>query len=52
NPQLASRLLTMMRSWRQLEPIRQEKFETALKTIAAAPQLSSDVTDIINRLLA
>ncbi|EJF98706.1 aminopeptidase N [Bartonella vinsonii subsp. arupensis Pm136co] len=52
NPQLASRLLTMMRSWRQLEPIRQQKFETALKTIAEAPQLSSDVAEIINRLLA
>ncbi|MCZ2158145.1 aminopeptidase N [Bartonella sp. 220] len=51
NPQLASRLLTMMRSWRQLEPIRQQKFETALKTIAEAPQLSSDVAEIINRLL-
>ncbi|WP_455481092.1 aminopeptidase N [Bartonella sp. B12(2025)] len=52
NPQLASRLLTMLRSWRQLEPIRQQKFKTALKTIAETPKLSSDVTDIINRLLA
>ncbi|WP_455479733.1 aminopeptidase N [Bartonella sp. B23] len=52
NPQLASRLLTMMRYWRQLEPIRQQKLETALKTIAAAPQLSSDVADISNRILA
>ncbi|WP_332060326.1 aminopeptidase N [Bartonella sp. CB74] len=51
NPQLSSRLLTMMRSWRQLEPIRQQKLETALKAIAAAPQLSSDVTDIIKRIL-
>ncbi|WP_142416366.1 aminopeptidase N [Bartonella massiliensis] len=51
NPQLASRLLTMMRSWRQLEPIRQQKLETELKTIAAAPKLSSDVADIIDRLL-
>ncbi|WP_375634185.1 MULTISPECIES: aminopeptidase N [unclassified Bartonella] len=51
NPQLASRLLTMMRSWRQLEPIRQQKLETELKMIAAAPKLSSDVADIINRLL-
>ncbi|WP_375658789.1 aminopeptidase N [Bartonella sp. MR30HLJHH] len=51
NPQLASRLLTTMRSWRQLEPIRQQKLETELKTIAAAPKLSSDVADIINRLL-
>uniref|UniRef100_UPI001ABB0B9C aminopeptidase N C-terminal domain-containing protein n=1 Tax=Bartonella grahamii TaxID=33045 RepID=UPI001ABB0B9C len=46
NPQLTSRLLTIMRSWRQWEPIRQQKLETALKTIAAAPKLSSDVADI------
>ncbi|WP_455474473.1 aminopeptidase N [Bartonella sp. B30(2025)] len=52
NPQLASRLLTTMRSWRQLEPIRQKKLETALKTIATASQLSSDVKDIINRMLS
>ncbi|UNE54797.1 aminopeptidase N [Bartonella machadoae] len=52
NPQLASWLLTTMRSWKQLEPVRQQKLETALKRIAEAPQLSSDVADIINRLLA
>ncbi|EYS94986.1 aminopeptidase N [Bartonella bacilliformis Peru38] len=51
NPQLASRLLTIMRSWQQWEPIRQKKLEMALKTIAAAPKLSSDVADIINRIL-
>ncbi|WP_102830153.1 aminopeptidase N [Bartonella bovis] len=51
NPQLSSRLLTIMRSWRQWEPIRQQKLEAALKTIAAAPKLSSDVADIINRML-
>ncbi|WP_455475676.1 aminopeptidase N [Bartonella sp. B17] len=52
NPQLASRLLTTMRSWQQLEPIRRQKLETALKTIVATPQLSSDLTDIIKRMLA
>ncbi|UTO28869.1 aminopeptidase N [Bartonella harrusi] len=52
NPQLAAWLLTTMRSWRQLEPIRQQKLETALKRIAETSQLSSDVADIINRLLA
>ncbi|WP_455477341.1 aminopeptidase N [Bartonella sp. B41] len=51
NPQLASRLLTIMRSWKQLEPIRREKLETALKTIAMAPKLSTDVADIIHRML-
>ncbi|ETS07877.1 aminopeptidase N [Bartonella henselae] len=52
NPQLASWLLTRMRSWRQLEPVRKQKLETALKTIAEAPQLSSDVAEIISRILA
>ncbi|WP_336276314.1 aminopeptidase N [Bartonella sp. CB178] len=52
NPQLASRLLTTMSSWRQLEPIRRQKLETALNMIAAAPQLSSDVAEVINRILA
>ncbi|EJF75244.1 aminopeptidase N [Bartonella alsatica] len=52
NPQLASRLLTMMRFWRQLETIRQQKLEIALRTIAQAPHLSSDVAEIISRLLA
>lgn len=41
-----------MRSWRQLEPVRKQKLETALKTIAEAPQLSSDVAEIISRILA
>ncbi|MCZ2328514.1 aminopeptidase N [Bartonella sp. F02] len=52
NPQLAAHLLTIMRSWRQWEPIRRQKLETALKTIVTAPKLSSDVSDIINRTLA
>ncbi|AGF74283.1 aminopeptidase N [Bartonella australis AUST/NH1] len=52
NSQLASRLLTIMRSWRQWEPVRQQKLKTALQTIAKAPNLSSDVADIINRTLA
>ncbi|WP_336278997.1 aminopeptidase N [Bartonella sp. CB175] len=52
NPQLSSRLLTMMRSWRQLEPIRRQKLETALKTIADTSHLSSDVADIVSRILA
>lgn len=52
NPQLAARLLTLLRSWQQLEPQRQEKAKTALQTIAAADKLSTDVADIVNRMLA
>jgi len=51
NPQLASRLLTAMRSWRSLEKNRREKIETALEKIAHASQLSRDVNDIISRML-
>ncbi|MCZ2203839.1 aminopeptidase N [Bartonella sp. A05] len=52
NPQLASRLLTIMRSWRQWEPVRRQKIEMELKTIAEAQKLSSDVADIISRTLS
>ncbi len=52
NPQLAARLLTALRSWRLLEPVRAEQAREALMTIErAAPQLSSDVADIVERIL-
>ncbi|MGF0536732.1 aminopeptidase N [Agrobacterium sp. ES01] len=51
NPQLAARLLTSMRSWRQLEPVRAEKAKAALSTIARADKLSADVRDIVDRVL-
>jgi len=51
NPQLASRLMTVLRSWRQLEAGRRAKLEAELKRIAAAPALSRDSRDIAERLL-
>ncbi len=51
NPQLASRLLTTLRSWRSLEQNRRNKLENALKHIAKTNNLSNDVSDIIARLL-
>jgi aminopeptidase N len=53
NPQLAARLLTAMRSWRSLEPVRQQHARTSLKAIAAGDgrSLSSDVADIVSRML-
>lgn len=51
NPQLAARLLTALRSWRLLEPVRAGHARTALETIAAAPSLSTDVRDIVERVL-
>jgi len=52
NPQLAARMLTVLRSWRSLEAGRRTKVETILQKIAATPNLSTDMTDIIQRMLA
>jgi aminopeptidase N len=52
NPQVAARLMTAFRSWRALEPVRRAYAETALKRVAAAPNLSRDVNDIVTRSLA
>jgi aminopeptidase N len=52
NPQVAARLATAFRSWRALENVRRSKAEAALRRIAAAPTLSADVSDIVNRALA
>jgi len=52
NPQLAARLLTSQRSWRQLEPKRRSLLRVELRRIAAADNLSPDSRDIITRLLA
>ncbi len=51
NPQLAARLLTSLRSWRSLEPVRAEAAKTALERIARAKPLSADVADIVERML-
>ncbi|MBB2970167.1 aminopeptidase N [Mesorhizobium sp. RMAD-H1] len=51
NPQLAARLLTALRSWRSLEPVRREHARAALARIAGAEKLSTDVKDIVERTL-
>ncbi|MBY3595696.1 aminopeptidase N [Rhizobium bangladeshense] len=51
NPQLAARILTSMRSWRSLEPTRAEHARAALMKIEQAPNLSTDVRDIVERTL-
>ncbi|KXF78259.1 aminopeptidase N [Paramesorhizobium deserti] len=51
NPQLAARLLTALRSWRSLEPVRREHARAALARIAATEKLSTDVKDIVERTL-
>jgi aminopeptidase N len=52
NPQVAARLATSLRSWRSLEPKRQELAREALVSIAATKGLSADLSDIIDRTLA
>jgi aminopeptidase N len=51
NPQTASRLLTAMRSWRSLEAVRKGGAREALSLIAQEKSLSTDVRDIVERML-
>ena len=52
NPQIAARLLSSLRSWRSLEPLRQSLAEQALGRVAGAAELSADVRDIVTRCLS
>ena len=52
NPQLAARLATAFRTWRTLEAGRRAKAQAALERIKAAPNLSRDLADIVERALA
>ncbi len=51
NPQLTARLATAFRTWRMLEPGRRDKAQAALKRVQAAPNLSRDLADIVQRAL-
>ncbi|WP_275789880.1 aminopeptidase N [Pararhizobium gei] len=51
NPQLAARILTSMRSWRSLETTRAEHARAALREIANGTKLSTDISDIVDRML-
>jgi aminopeptidase N len=51
NPQLAARILTSMRSWRSLESGRADHARSALMQIDRAADLSTDVRDIVERIL-
>jgi aminopeptidase N len=52
NPQVAARLLTAFGTWRSMEAERRSAAERSLRAIAAAPNLSPDVSDIVGRSLA
>ena len=50
NPQIASRLLSSLRSWRTLEPVRQQHVRTALTRIKRHKSLSRDVQEIVSKM--
>ncbi len=51
NPQVAARLATAFRTWRTMTADRQARAEAALKRIKAAPSVSRDVSEIVERAL-
>ncbi len=51
NPQVAGRMATAFRSWQQYDGKRQKVADKHMRRILAAPQLSSDVYEIISRTL-
>ncbi len=52
NPQVASRILTAFRTFRNYEPTRRAAAETALRSLAEAGGLSRNTADILERTLA
>jgi aminopeptidase N len=51
NPQVAARILTSMRSWRSLEAGRAGHARAALVSIEKSGPMSTDVRDLIDRML-
>ncbi len=51
NPQIAARLLTPLKEWKRYTPDRQEMMKTLLENIAAQPELSPDVFEIVTKTL-
>ena len=51
NPQLASRLLQSLTRWKKFEPVCQKHMKSALKAVQQAPDLSTDVFEVVNKSL-
>jgi aminopeptidase N len=51
NPQVAARLAGAFNGWQRLEPVRREAAHAALAALAASPELSVDLNDILHRAL-
>ena len=52
NPQIAARMAGVFNGWRRLEPLRQALMRAELERLAGAPQLSSDLAEIVQRALS
>ena len=52
NPQLAARLATRLSRWQRYDPGRRQQQKEQLQRLAAAPQLSRDVRELVEKSLA
>ena len=52
NPQVSARMATAFRTWRMLEAGRRAQAEASLRRIQATPNLSRDLSDIVERALS
>lgn len=52
NPQVAARLARSLDRWSKYAPVAQEKMRSALERVAATPDLSKDVLEVISKSLA
>jgi aminopeptidase N len=52
NPQIAARLAARLSHWRRYDQQRQQLMRAELHKIAAAPKLSRDVYEVVNKSLA
>ncbi|CAH0992510.1 Aminopeptidase N [Sinobacterium norvegicum] len=51
NPQIAARIITPLTKWRRFAPAQADNMQAALKQIMAAPNLSSDVYEVVSKSL-
>ncbi len=51
NPQVTARLATAFNGWQRLEPGRRAQARAAIQTLAARPQLSPNLSEILRRML-
>ena len=52
NPQVAARIAGVFNGWRRIEPLRRALMRAELERLAAAPKLSPDLAEIVQRALS